>query len=128
MALLPSAASDTPRSSITFVPSRPASAYLPPESGHAKGLRSPVEEEAERIEHEIEEYGGDDPHQPPLKSAQSFSSKASAVPERDLNMVTWDGPDDPENPQSWSNRYKWCLTAVSIIMTVNVYASLFLTL
>lgn len=22
----------------------------------------------------------------------------------------WNGPDDPENPQNWSRRRKWCLT------------------
>ena len=81
-----------------------------------------MEEEAKRIEHEFEEYGGDDPHDPPPRSPQSLSSKLSAVPEQqDLNMVTWDGPDDPKNPQNWSEGYKWLITAVAIIMTVNVY-------
>jgi hypothetical protein len=22
-------------------------------------------------------------------------------------LVTWDGPDDPENPKNWSYAYKW---------------------
>ncbi|PPQ75171.1 hypothetical protein CVT26_008701 [Gymnopilus dilepis] len=35
-------------------------------------------------------------------------------------MVTWDGPDDPENPQNWSIRRKWFITILTIVMTVNV--------
>lgn len=34
------------------------------------------------------------------------SSKA----EKDPNLVTWDGPDDPENPRNWSTRKKWAAT------------------
>lgn len=43
------------------------------------------------------------------------------VPNRDPNMVTWDGPDDPTNPQNWSIGRKWVITMSCIIMTVNVY-------
>lgn len=40
----------------------------------------------------------------------------------DANMVTWDGPDDPTNPQNWSTKYKWLVTVVTTVMAVNVYA------
>ncbi|KIL58566.1 hypothetical protein M378DRAFT_86356 [Amanita muscaria Koide BX008] len=113
--------SDTPRSSITVVPSRPHSSQVS-EFGRGDGqtrLHSPVEEEAERIEHEIEEYGGDDPHDPPSKLPKSLSKRV-AISETDTDMVTWDGPHDPENPQNWSNSYKWLITIVTIVMTVNV--------
>ncbi|KAJ6263100.1 Efflux pump vrtL [Drechslerella dactyloides] len=30
----------------------------------------------------------------------------------DPNLVTWDGPDDPENPLNWSIRKKWTATVV----------------
>lgn len=38
----------------------------------------------------------------------------------DTNMVTWDGPNDPSNPQNWSTKYKWFTTVVPIIMSINV--------
>ena len=36
------------------------------------------------------------------------------------NLVQWDGPNDPENPQNWSARRKWLITIVAVITTVNV--------
>ena len=33
--------------------------------------------------------------------------------------VTWD-EDDVENPQNWSNGKKWLITALALVMTVNV--------
>lgn len=41
-------------------------------------------------------------------------------PEQDPNEVTWDGPDDPANPQNWSRKKKWWLTIVVSILTINV--------
>lgn len=35
--------------------------------------------------------------------------------------VSWDGPDDPKNPQNWPARKKWLIIAVNGIITVNVY-------
>lgn len=26
---------------------------------------------------------------------------------KDPNLVTWDGPDDPQNPKAWHNKRKW---------------------
>jgi hypothetical protein len=51
---------------------------------------------------------------PPL----SFLPKPNADP----NVVTWDSPNDPSNPQNWSISYKWLLTATCTAMTLNVYA------
>jgi hypothetical protein len=39
----------------------------------------------------------------------------------DPDLVTWAGPDDPTNPQNWSTSYKWFLTALCSIMTINMY-------
>ncbi|KAG8922392.1 hypothetical protein FRC00_007490 [Tulasnella sp. 408] len=35
--------------------------------------------------------------------------KPPAKPSQDAdpNVVTWDGPDDPANPQNWSGKKKW---------------------
>lgn len=30
----------------------------------------------------------------------------------DTNQVSWDGPDDPENPKNWSFKRKWAATIV----------------
>ena len=30
----------------------------------------------------------------------------------DTNQVSWEGPDDPENPKNWSFKRKWAATIV----------------
>ncbi len=50
--------------------------------------------------------------------SHSFASPSATL---DANLVGWDGPDDPQNPQNWSVKYKWWITMMCIIMTVNVY-------
>ncbi|KNG91035.1 hypothetical protein ANOM_000758 [Aspergillus nomiae NRRL 13137] len=32
---------------------------------------------------------------------------APLIPPTDPNLVTWDGPDDPQNPKNWPARRKW---------------------
>ncbi|KAK7053650.1 MFS general substrate transporter [Favolaschia claudopus] len=34
--------------------------------------------------------------------------------------ITWDGPDDPENPKNWSVGRKWLITFIGVLSTVNV--------
>lgn len=114
----PGPRSSSPRSSITFIPSRPTSSGRPNELNIVeRDVHSPVSEEAEWIEHEIEFYGADEPEDPPVKGRTNSPSHST----KDPNVVDWDGPDDPENPQNWSVRFKWLMTMVVIIMTVNVY-------
>lgn len=45
------------------------------------------------------------------------------------NIVTWDGPDDPENPMNFSRSKKWRITMVTAIMTfcVSFASSVFST-
>lgn len=38
------------------------------------------------------------------------SSKSAR--ERDPNLVTWNGPEDPENPKNWTFRHKWAAVLV----------------
>lgn len=106
------------RSSFTYLePSvSPINEKAEPEN-YAPTSPSPLEELTSRGEEEIERYGGDEPRDPPTKVE---SVAVPALPAADPNMVQWDGPDDPENPQNWSTSYKWLLTMVCIIMTVNV--------
>ncbi|KAH9991078.1 hypothetical protein BJV77DRAFT_1068576 [Russula vinacea] len=71
-------------------------------------------------------YDGENSQEPTPKNKSSppplpFLPK----PNTDPNLVKWDGPDDPENPQNWSFWYKSWITMVSTTATLNVtFASL----
>jgi hypothetical protein len=83
--------------------------------------------EAERDNESRFETANGDPRD--LDSPQSKTQQPAPLPflprpNPDPNVVTWDGPDDAENPQNWSFWYKWWLTAVCTVMTLNVYVSL----
>ncbi|KAM5358506.1 hypothetical protein ACJZ2D_015231 [Fusarium nematophilum] len=41
----------------------------------------------------------------------------ASIPEHDPEVVSWDGPDDPENPQNWSADRKWLNIVLLSIMT-----------
>lgn len=41
-----------------------------------------------------------------------------APKENDPNIVDWDGPDDPQNPQNWPASQKWMNIAVISILTL----------
>jgi hypothetical protein len=91
--------------------------------------------EAERFQR----YGGNEPRDPPPKSSinerqnrrnstntnRRFSTITRAATIRsvllDPEEINWDGPDDPANPQNWTDRRKWIITLIIVIMTVNVY-------
>ena len=80
---------------------------------------------ASRGEEYFERYGGDDIHEPPPKGflvgGPTLVQSETCI---DPNMITWDGPNDPSNPQNWSTTYKWFVTLVCTIITVNVYVRL----
>ncbi|KAF8154437.1 MFS polyamine transporter [Crassisporium funariophilum] len=105
------------RSSFTYIgPAIPDSEKeFPPSS-----RRSHIEEIVSREEEDYARYGGDDIHEPQPKNSRGGESTPPPEAVEDANMVTWDGPDDPTNPQNWTVRYKWLITMVCIIMTVNV--------
>jgi hypothetical protein len=43
---------------------------------------------------------------------------------KDPNLVTWDGPQDPENPKNWPNKVKWRYTvAVSVFTFISPVSS-----
>ena len=35
-------------------------------------------------------------------------------------FVTWGGPDDPENPKNWSYAYKWWITIIVCVLSLEV--------
>lgn len=93
-----------------------------------------LESELAVEEERIQRYGGNDPAEPPPKdfdrrpsstftrdhrsrrfsTATRASTSALVYPEE----ITWDGPDDPTNPQNWSDGRKRVITAMIVAMTV----------
>jgi hypothetical protein len=49
-----------------------------------------------------------------LKRGVSTKSKKG---EKDVNLVTWDGPDDPDNPKNWTKKKKWLATITVSLFT-----------
>lgn len=91
-------------------------------------LESPLAKEIKREDSAFATYGGDDPHEPSPKELEGgpFEEEYSTPTNEgaDPRIVGWDGPDDPDNPQNWSVSYKWLLTGVCSLLTVNVYVPL----
>ena len=46
------------------------------------------------------------------KGDTALEKKKSTRSTRDPNLVTWKGPDDPENPKNWTKKQKWAATFV----------------
>jgi len=72
------------------------------EKDEVKELSSPTSEVRYGIrdERDIETHPG-------LEKAQSRRSE-----KKDPHLVTWEGPDDPQNPKNWSMQRKWAATFV----------------
>ncbi|KAI0020811.1 MFS multidrug transporter [Xylariomycetidae sp. FL0641] len=63
---------------------------------------------------------------PLLKQAAGNGSEEDQS--KDPNVVTWDGPDDPENPLNWSQRRKWTATIlVSCFTFISPFSSTMVT-
>ncbi|KAK7451300.1 hypothetical protein VKT23_012641 [Stygiomarasmius scandens] len=109
----PQTAQDSACSSVTMLPHTIPDTHLPTVSHENSALDREIADD----EHRMEKYGGDDPRDPPEKMPTP-----PVVPEQktDPNMVDWDGPDDPANPQNFSTAKKWIVTAVCIILTLSV--------
>ena len=70
----------------------------------------------QRFGQRFEFYGGDDVLEPiPLNDIINSNLIVSTPP-----FVDWDGPDDPENPHNWSVAYRWVVTLLSSLTTINV--------
>lgn len=52
-----------------------------------------------------------------VESAQNQQIQEKPA-EKDPNLVDWDGPDDPENPQNFSTLRKWIITVTMSSMTM----------
>jgi hypothetical protein len=56
----------------------------------------------------------------PSREAAVSSAQDVSQTEGTREFVTWDGPDDPENPKNWSYAYKWWITIIMCILSVDV--------
>ena len=45
------------------------------------------------------------------------ASTRSRKGEKDINLVTWDGPGDPDNPKNWARKKKWMATITVSLFT-----------
>ncbi|KAG6878237.1 hypothetical protein C0993_010359 [Termitomyces sp. T159_Od127] len=79
-----------------------------------------LEREITRNKLRTERYGGDDIEDPPERTAKETADPLGSETLVDSRQVTWDGPDDPTNPQNWSTKYKWFVTVTTALITVNV--------
>ena len=102
----------------------PATSYASTPGSLRSSMSTVIHQDAAALNQEInhaeahfEMYGGDDPEDPPVKSPQPIAPSKEIV---DPNLVTWDGPDDRENPQTWTYAYKWLVTILCSLTTLNV--------
>jgi len=54
------------------------------------------------------------------RDAASSTAQDVLQTEGSREFVTWDGPDDPENPKNWSYAYKWWITIIMCILSLDV--------
>jgi hypothetical protein len=55
-----------------------------------------------------------------LRDAAPSIAEDVSQKEATREFVTWDGPDDPENPKNWSYAYKWWITIIMCIISLDV--------
>ncbi|KAJ9237524.1 major facilitator superfamily domain-containing protein [Paecilomyces variotii] len=48
----------------------------------------------------------------PRENLEKTGTRKSQRSQRDPKLVTWEGPDDPENPKNWPMKRKWAATFV----------------
>lgn len=76
-----------------------------------------VERPASRASDEPQSKIADDDKSPiDISAAPSTAHDVSHT----RKFVTWDGLDDPENPKNWSYAYKWWITAIMCILSLDV--------
>ncbi|KAL8665668.1 MAG: hypothetical protein Q9168_007651 [Polycauliona sp. 1 TL-2023] len=79
---------------------------LTADEGSDSSERIPSEDKEARGQQSEETNGRAQDLEAPLEKKQSSKSV------KDPNLVTWDGPDDPQNPKNWSKKQRWAATIV----------------
>ncbi|KAI0295149.1 major facilitator superfamily domain-containing protein [Multifurca ochricompacta] len=100
----------------------PSASLSPSRSSSPTDEEFAVKSATERDKARFKECGSNDPQDPPPNAVTKPARSLPFLPKpnTDPNLVTWDGPNDPANPQNWSSLYKWWLTIVCTVMTLNV--------
>ncbi|KAK4243593.1 general substrate transporter [Corynascus novoguineensis] len=82
----------------------------------------PSDVDLEKGAYELNSSDAEAPTIVPENGAESVTKEGGAgdkgEEEKDPNIVTWDGPDDPTNPMNWTMRKKWCNIAVLSVLTI----------
>ncbi|KAL8722560.1 MAG: hypothetical protein Q9225_000955 [Loekoesia sp. 1 TL-2023] len=74
--------------------------------------REENEELGEKLPEETVEVRDGVPNVRDLEAPLEKKQSAKSAKATDPNLVTWDGPDDPENPKNWSTKRRWAATIV----------------
>jgi len=61
--------------------------------------------------------GEKDEDQNELPTSPNTTAQAPQPTEDRTDLVDWDGPNDPENPQNWSRKYRWYTIMILAFMT-----------
>ena len=63
---------------------------------------------------DVTEVNDRTPNQRDLEAGEPLETKTSKCARsiQDPDLVTWDGPDDKQNPKNWSTKRKWAATIV----------------
>ncbi|KAH9020802.1 MFS general substrate transporter [Lactarius pseudohatsudake] len=105
-------------SSATIIAASSSPVVHSPTSTVLRNHDSAVLSETECNDGRIGAYGASDSSQNhQLKESSTSQLPFLSKSNTDPNLVTWDGLDDPANPQNWSFGYKLWLTAVGNLMT-----------
>ncbi|KAL4998589.1 major facilitator superfamily domain-containing protein [Aspergillus recurvatus] len=80
--------------------------------GHGEKILHPSPDRAPEREDRDLESGNNDAQQ------TSADEKPSEQKSKDPNLIEWDGPDDPENPQNMPHWRKWVITMTLSSMTM----------
>ena len=59
--------------------------------------------------------------QPDINPTRSSTPEIKADP----NVVTWESPDDPENPRNWSRKSRWFITTLISVTALCSYVSFY---
>lgn len=88
--------------------------YAPQEDGRWKEADSTPDEEAEEGIEEAFQPAHDEENPQETQPPQNEKSQEE---EEKKDLVEWDGPNDPENPQNMTNTRKWLITVATGLMT-----------
>ncbi|KZF22902.1 MFS general substrate transporter [Xylona heveae TC161] len=56
--------------------------------------------------------------QPSADGAQTQNLETAQHGEKGVEVLNWDGPNDPDNPFNWSRKYKWLLTITTCFISI----------